>query len=120
MNKTTLLIVGLVAGIAVIGYSALSGNEESAKSQPSIEAAPIELVSSPDKEIGVNKQVNSQDDNTAAISNDDTYVRSAPPPPLSARHSRDNRNNTPQAHGHEEVSDNQKKNAPPPPTGANY
>jgi hypothetical protein len=120
MKRTTLLFVGLVAGIIVIGYSFLDENLESSNKQQPIE---VEAVQTEGKQILSNDEDNNagynQHAQTIVVRDENGMVRAAPPPPMRANTSRDNQNNTHQAHGHEEEVDAQEKNAPPPPAGAN-
>jgi hypothetical protein len=120
MKKTTLLSVGVIAGIAVIGYSFLDENLESVNKQQPIEAEAIlvkdKQILSNDKDSNVR---HNQHAKTTVVRDENGQVRASPPPPISANTSKDNRNNTHQAHGHEEVVDAQEENAPPPPAGAN-
>ena len=124
MNKTTLLTAALIAGIVVaFSYSFLDDDAKSAKSQQQVISDSAQVKAPPSSPSNVTKAVtvtgekNSEQETVAVDEN--SYVRNAPPPPISSNKSKDGRYTTPQAHGHEEVANNQKKNAPPPPTGAN-
>lgn len=127
MNKTTLLTAGLMVGVAVAFSYLFIENDESPISQQvvNLDAKQVEAkVALPKKQI---KAVASLGDKTneqqTALVDESSYVRAAPPPPISAPTSsnkaKDGNYTTAKAHGHEEVSGEHKKNAPPPPTGAN-
>ena len=124
MNKTTLLTAALIAGIAVaFNYSFLGDDVESAKSQHQVAAEDLQVKEQPPSLNNETKSTtlasDTKSEQQTPLVDENSYVRNAPPPPISSNKSKDGRYTTPQAHGHEEVSNNQKKNAPPPPTGAN-
>jgi hypothetical protein len=125
MNKITLITAGIIASaVAVIGYGFLGGDTESAKGQQQLKSdtvqAKVPTVSS-NTAVKVTNEKNSEQEKVVVDEN--SYVRTAPPPPISSPHrandTKDSGYTSPKAHGHEEVSDNQKKNVPPPPRGAN-
>ncbi|NQZ24724.1 MAG: hypothetical protein HRT55_00215 [Colwellia sp.] len=127
MNKTTLLTAALIAGIVVaFSYSFLGDDVDSAKTQqrPSQEKAEVLQVKEQPASLSnetkpVTLASDTKSEQKTPLVDENSYVRNAPPPPISSNKSKDGRYTTPQAHGHEEVANNQKKNAPPPPTGAN-
>ena len=127
MNKTALLTAALIAGIAVAFSNSFLGDEtESANSQQGqqqVAAEDLQVKEQPPSLSNEAKIVtiaaDTKSEQKTTLVDENSYVRAAPPPPMSSNKTRDGRYNTPQAHGHEEVSDHQKKNAPPPPTGAN-
>jgi len=124
MNKTTILTVGLLTGIvAVLSYNFLGDDVELTKHQQPVKAESIKVkeqaVPSSIETKAVKIVSESKDELTTSAAEEQAYVRKAPPPPISSTKSRKVAHSSPQAHGHEEVSDGQQRSAPPPPTGAN-
>jgi len=128
MNKITLITAGIIASaVAVVGYSFLGDDVELAKGQQEVisESAPVNAAKNSPNEVS--QTVASTNDKNSeqekVVVDENSFVRAAPPPPISSPHNsndtKDSGYTSPKAHGHEEVSDNQKKNAPPPPRGAN-
>lgn len=125
MNKSTLLIAGVVTGLGVVlGYNFLGDDVEPVENQQSIKAERAQIKTQPVSSSSEIESVsiandNKHDKNTAVVK-ENTVVRRAPPPPISATLSREVAHSSPHAHGHEVGSDDgQQRNAPPPPTGAN-
>ncbi len=128
MNKITLLTAGIIASaVAVVSYNFLADDVESTKGQQQVisESVPVKTptVSSSSVSKSVIALSEKSTEQKTVVVDENSYVRAAPPPPVSApkrsNNTKDGHYNAPQAHGHEEVSDNHEKNAPPPPTGAN-
>jgi len=124
MNKTTLLVTGLIAGLGVaFSYGYLNSDVEAVTSQEQLTVdafqAKEQSVSSGHEDKAVAIARNSSTEQQTTSVDESSYVRTAPPPPISSNKTKDGRYTTPQAHGHEEQHDNDEKNAPPPPRGAN-
>jgi hypothetical protein len=125
MNKITLITAGIIASaVAVVGYSFLGDDVELAKGQQEVISESVQVKAptvSSNTAVTITSDKNSEQEKIVVDEN--SYVRAAPPPPISSPHhsndTKDSGYTSPKAHGHEEVSDNQKKNAPPPPRGAN-
>ena len=125
MNKTALLAVGLIAGVAVVfSYGYIANEPEQQPKQQLAESTLVEkgehLSSSEQPNDLTHAHDESSSQETVLVA-EASQTRSAPPPPIQSNKTRDGRYTSPMAHGHEEVHnhDDDKKNAPPPPTGAN-
>lgn len=124
MNKTTLLTAGIIAGVVIaFSYRFLGDDVESAKNQQRVAADAVQVKAPPISSSNKIKAVTVSNENNSEqqtpLVDESSYVRAAPPPPMSANSSIDGRHTPPHVHGHEEISDSQKINAAPPPTGAN-
>lgn len=124
MNKTALLTVSLIAGVAVVfSYGYLANEQEQQPAQQLAESIVVEKGEHASSSEQANELTHAHDESSSqetVLVADASQTRSAPPPPIQSNKTRDGRYTSPKAHGHEEVHNHDdKKNAPPPPTGAN-
>lgn len=128
MNKTTLLTAGIIVSVvAALAYSLLGEDKGSTNSHQQVKSESVQAKAQSTSPTNSTKVVTVTSDKNskekAIVVDENSYVRSAPPPPsnspVNSNKAKDGRHTSPKAHGHEETASNQKRNAPPPPTGAN-
>ncbi len=134
-----LIIVSLTAVMAYFGYQLTASDEDSKpekiagksvspqRTQPQLieekpQNTPPQQANNDNK---LNAAVAQIDVNSSALTpprrEDGKYSRLAPPPPLTANETRDNRHSDKKGHGHEHapISRTRNNNPPAPPIGAN-